>query len=70
MGRRIDKQLSVLENVQTLLGRLDTAEHDGKVLESYKSGLNALKTVFTDTGLTEDGVADTMIDLEEVGYKK
>lgn len=68
LGKRIDNQYKILENVQSLLVKIGTAESDGQVFQSYKYGLDALKAVFKETGLTEDTVADTMLDLEEVSY--
>lgn len=66
MERRIEKQVTVLENVQTLIERIGGAESDSHVLQSYKSGLAALKSVFKENGLTEDAVSDTMLEMTDV----
>lgn len=58
--------MNVLDNVQTLISRIGTAESDTKVLESYKSGLSALKSVFKENGISEDSVSDTMLEMADV----
>ncbi|XP_054261197.1 charged multivesicular body protein 7 isoform X2 [Macrosteles quadrilineatus] len=62
----IEKRASALENVQVLLTRVKEAESDGKILESYKMGLEALKATFKSAGLSEDSVGDTMDQVREV----
>jgi hypothetical protein len=39
-----------------------------QVLEAYKLGVAALKSTLKRSGLTEDSVADTMVQLEEVSW--
>jgi hypothetical protein len=41
-----------------------------QVLEAYKLGVAALKSTLKGSGLTEDSVADTMVQLEEVSWYK
>lgn len=62
----ITKNSAILDNVQQLLSRIREAESDSKVLESYKIGLTALKMRFKESGLSEDNVADTMSEIEEM----
>ncbi|XP_046385999.1 charged multivesicular body protein 7 [Ischnura elegans] len=62
----IEKRVTALENVQSLLHRVKEAETDGQVLESYKMGVAALKNTFKEAGLTEDNIETTRNELEEV----
>jgi hypothetical protein len=41
-----------------------------QVLEAYKLGVAALKSTLKGSGLTEDSVADTKMQLEEVSWQK
>jgi hypothetical protein len=41
-----------------------------QVLEAYKLGVAALKSTLKGSGLTEDSVADTMVQVEEVSWYK
>ena len=54
-----------LENVETLLNKIDQAKMDGEVIECYQSGIVALKQVFKETGLNEETVLSTMEELED-----
>jgi hypothetical protein len=39
-----------------------------QVINAYKNASAALKAVFAETGLSEDNVANTMDDLEDVSH--
>ena len=54
-----------LENVETLLNKIDQAKIDSEVIECYQSGIVALKQVFKETGLNEETVLSTMEELED-----
>jgi hypothetical protein len=41
-----------------------------QILEAYKLGISALKSTLKGSGLTEDSVADTMVQVEEVSWYK
>jgi hypothetical protein len=41
-----------------------------QVLEAYKLGVAALKSTWKESGLTEDNVADTMVQVQEVSWYK
>lgn len=62
----IEKRTSALNNIRLLLTHIQEAKSDAKVLEAYKLGVAALKSTLKGSGLTEDNVADTMVQLEEV----
>nr|CAD7575454.1 unnamed protein product [Timema californicum] len=61
----IEKKVMALENVRILLNQLNDSGLDAQVLESYKKGASVLKAVLKDSGLTEESVSSTMLQLEE-----
>ncbi|GLV43940.1 uncharacterized protein CBL_12764 [Carabus blaptoides fortunei] len=63
--KRIEQHVGALENLQALSDRIGTAETDSKVLDSYKTGLAALKSVFKENDLSEESISDTMLDMSE-----
>ncbi|KAF4521130.1 hypothetical protein B566_EDAN011947 [Ephemera danica] len=65
LERRIDKLAEAITNVHVLLSHVEDTESNAKVLESYRSAAAALKGIFKDTGLSEDGAAATMDEVEE-----
>lgn len=64
--KQITKRGNALQNVQILLSRIQDADQDTEVLESYKMALTSLRKTFKEGGLTEDAAVDTMIELSEV----
>lgn len=66
MEKTIEKRANTLQNVQTLLSRLQDVHTDAQILDSYKTALTNLRTTFSETGLTEESVSNTMIELGEV----
>ncbi|KAL1461106.1 hypothetical protein WDU94_013037 [Cyamophila willieti] len=66
LEKRIDKQVSSLENIQCLLDNVRDAESNNRVVESYKYGLAALKNTFQEAGTTADNVADTMDEVKDM----
>lgn len=61
----IEKRAAALDNLQKLMIRIQDAHSDTKVLEGYKTASSLLKN-FTDIGLTEATVQDTMDDVSDV----
>lgn len=66
LEKYIEKRTTALDNIQSLLYKIQQAESDSSVLESYRTGVNALKQTFKETGLTETKVNDTMDELEDI----
>ncbi|KAL4112908.1 hypothetical protein QTP88_016627 [Uroleucon formosanum] len=64
--KRIEKQLKSLDNVQSLISRIEESKYNAEVLQSYAHGLAALKLSSKDSGLTIDNVDETMAELAEV----
>jgi len=64
--KRIDKQLKALDNVQSLISRIEESKYNSEVLKSYAHGLAALKLTAKDNGLTIDNVDETMAELADV----
>uniref|UniRef100_A0A0A9Y3W9 Charged multivesicular body protein 7 n=1 Tax=Lygus hesperus TaxID=30085 RepID=A0A0A9Y3W9_LYGHE len=64
--KQITKKLSAIDNLDSLLCRIRDAKSDAEILDCYKLGISALKTTFSETGLDEDSVANTMSELEEI----
>ncbi|VVC42264.1 Hypothetical protein CINCED_3A010081 [Cinara cedri] len=64
--KRVAKQLNSLDNVQSLISRIEESKYNSEVLKSYAHGLAALKLTAKDTGLTIDNVDETMAELAEV----
>ncbi|KAI4458108.1 charged multivesicular body protein [Holotrichia oblita] len=62
----LEKRANTLHNIQTLLARVEDAHSDSEILDSYKIALTRLRTTFNETGLTEESVSKTMLELEEV----
>ncbi|KAI4458104.1 charged multivesicular body protein [Holotrichia oblita] len=62
----LEKRANTLHNIQTLLARVEDAHSDSEILDSYKIALTRLCTTFNETGLTEESVSKTMLELEEV----
>lgn len=62
----VDKRTSALDNIHALLTHLEEAKSNAEVLEAYKLGVAALKSTWKESGLTEDNVADTMVQVQEV----
>ncbi|GJQ77044.1 hypothetical protein Trydic_g23617 [Trypoxylus dichotomus] len=62
----IEKRANTLFNIQTLLSRVEDAQSDSEILDSYKTALSRLRITFSETGLTEESVSNTMLELEEV----
>lgn len=55
-----------MHNVQTLLSRVEDAHTDTQIVDTYKTALSRLRATFKETGLTEESVSNTMLELEEV----
>lgn len=62
----IEQRANALSNIQALLYKIQQAETDSEVLESYKIGISALKQTFKSTGLSETNAINTMDELEDV----
>lgn len=58
--------MDALYNIQALLSKVQDVDVNSHVLDTYKTALNSLKTTFKETGLSEDKVINTMLELEEV----
>lgn len=65
MEKRITKLTNVLENIQSLLYRVQDTEVDSQILESYKVGADALKSRMCKTGLNLVSVDHTMDEIEK-----
>ncbi|KRT81526.1 hypothetical protein AMK59_5143 [Oryctes borbonicus] len=62
----IEKRANTLFNVQTLLSTIEDTYSDSEILDSYKIALSRLRATFNETGLSEESVSNTMLELEEV----
>lgn len=62
----LDKRTNALFNIQTLLSKVHNAHTDAEVLESYKTALSSLQDTFKKSGLSEESVSKTMLELGEV----
>lgn len=65
----LEKRANTLHNIQTLLARVEDAQSDSEILDSYKTALARLRAMFNETGLTEESVSETMLELEEVSIE-
>lgn len=66
MEKRVEKKANALHNIQILLEQIHETHTDAHVWEAYKNALGAFNTTFKDTGLSEDVIEDTMIQLGDV----
>ncbi|XP_018329837.1 charged multivesicular body protein 7 isoform X2 [Agrilus planipennis] len=66
LEKQLTKKCNALQNVHVLLSKVKDVEDDAEILSSYKLALTSLQNTFKKTGLTEDGVADTMLSLGDV----
>lgn len=64
--KRLERKINALHNIQVLLEKIRDVHTDADVWKSYKHALAAFNTTFTETGLNEDAVEDTMLKLGEV----
>lgn len=62
----LSRREGALDNVQTLLTQIQTAETDAMVLKALKGGTQALKFLRESEGLTLDNVESVMEELQEV----
>ncbi|XP_060524025.1 charged multivesicular body protein 7 [Cylas formicarius] len=66
LEKRLQKKINALHNIQNLLEQIKDSHTDAHIWEAYKSALNAFNKTYTDIGLTEEAVEDTMLKLGEV----
>ncbi|KAG8236372.1 hypothetical protein J437_LFUL016821 [Ladona fulva] len=64
--KHIEKRVEALDNIQTLLQRVKETETDAQVLESYRSGVIALKKTLAEGGLSVESAESAKADLEDV----
>lgn len=66
MEADLNKSLSILDNVQTMLQRVHASKNDNEILNTYKKGSAAIKTAFAEAGVNLDNVHDILEDLQEI----
>ncbi|KAJ8961427.1 hypothetical protein NQ318_014674 [Aromia moschata] len=64
--KRLEKKGNALHNIQMLLEQIHETHSDVHVWEAYKNALSAFNTTFKDTGLSEEAIEDTMINLGDM----
>jgi charged multivesicular body protein 7 len=62
----LEKRSNVLDNVQTMLHRINATQSDKEVIDAYRMGSNALKRAFAESGLSIDNVEDTIAEMRDV----
>ncbi|XP_043266697.1 charged multivesicular body protein 7 [Venturia canescens] len=64
IDKTIEKRAAALQNVQTLIARIQDANSNTDILAAYKTGSNILKS-YENIGLNEQNVTNTMDDISE-----
>lgn len=66
MEADITKSINILDNVQTMLQRVQNSKSDKDILMTYKIGSDAIKTAFAESGINLDKVDDIIEEMQEV----
>ncbi|XP_050312703.1 charged multivesicular body protein 7 [Anthonomus grandis grandis] len=66
LEKQLDKNANALHNVQNCLEQLKGTHTNAHVWEAYKDALKAFDTTYKSTGISEEAVEDTMLQLGEV----
>lgn len=65
-AKRVDKRVSCLVNVQTLIEKIHDVADDGKVIDAYRTGTKSLQMALKKSGITLDTVDEAIADMQEV----
>lgn len=66
LEKNLEKKVNVLENVQTVLGKIHNTQKDHDVIAAYKMGTDALKNSLAGSGITLDSVDEIIEEMKEV----
>ncbi|CAG9858576.1 unnamed protein product [Phyllotreta striolata] len=66
LEKLLEKKTHALRNIQTLLQQINETDSNKRVWESYKNVLSTFNSTYKNSGLSEDAIDDTMIQLGEV----
>ena len=62
----LTKSVNILDNVQTMLQRVNASKNDKEILSTYKMGSDAIKIAFANSGVNLDNVHDIIEDMQEI----
>lgn len=65
-GKRLEKRVQCLENVQTLLQRIHEVTDDAQVLDAYRTGTKSLQLALSKSGITLDTVDEAINQMQDV----
>lgn len=65
-GKRLEKRLQCLANVQTLIDKIHEVADDGKVIDAYRTGTKSLQMALKKSGITLDTVDKAIADMQDV----
>ncbi|XP_070508652.1 charged multivesicular body protein 7 isoform X2 [Chironomus tepperi] len=62
----LTKTMNILENIQTMLQRIQNSKSDKEIIKMYKMGSDSIKHIFANNGINLDSVHDIIEDMKEV----
>jgi charged multivesicular body protein 7 len=62
----LTKTMSILENIQTMLHKIQNSKSDKEIIQMYKMGSDSIKHIFANNGINLDSVYDIIEDMKEV----
>lgn len=62
----LTKTMNILENIQTMLHRIQNSKSDKEIIQMYKMGSDSIKHIFANNGINLDSVHDIIEDMKEV----
>lgn len=60
------KTMNILENIQTMLHRIQNSKSDKEIVQMYKMGSDSIKNILSNNGINLDSVYDIIEDMKEV----
>lgn len=60
------KTMNILENIQTMLHRIQNSKSDKEIIQMYKMGSDSIKNILSNNGINLDSVYDIIEDMKEV----
>lgn len=62
----LTKTMNILENIQTMLHKIQNSKSDKEIIQMYKMGSDSIKHIFSNNGINLDSVFDIIEDMKEV----
>ena len=62
----LSKTMNILDNIQTMLQRIQNSKSDKDIIKMYKMGAESIKHIFANNGINIENVHDIIEDMKEV----